>query len=72
MPGEIPVALTEAFSGDSGKQLQWNAFRRKGKLSAPELDEVISRLASFLQPILTGKGKGQTWRPESGWTTKRS
>ncbi len=68
IPAETPIALTERFSGDSGKQLQWNAFRRKGKLSAPDLGEVIEGLATFLKPLLTGKAKGQYWNPNSGWT----
>lgn len=72
IPAETPFALTDSFSGDSGKQLQWNAFRRKGKLSAPDLDEVIESLATFLTPLLTGEAKGQTWNPESGWTKESS
>ncbi|MGE9268248.1 MAG: nucleotidyl transferase AbiEii/AbiGii toxin family protein, partial [Verrucomicrobiales bacterium] len=68
LPAEPPLALTKTFSGDSGKQLQWNAFRRKGMLSAPDLSEVIESLSTFLAPLLTGEARGQHWHPESGWT----
>lgn len=71
IPSETPLALTKTFSNDSGKQLQWNAFLRKGKLAAPDLDEVIESLATFLTPLLTGEAKGQTWHPESGWTNNK-
>ncbi len=72
IPAETPLALTDAFSRDSGKQIQWNAFRRKGNLAAPDLGEVIESLATFLTPLLIGEAKGQTWHPESGWTNNKS
>lgn len=67
LPRKSPIALTETFSNDAGKILQWNAFRRKGKLSAPDLADVIGRVAAFLQPILTGEAEGQVWSLEIGW-----
>ena len=72
IPAKTPLALTGTFSVDSGKQLQWNAFRRKGQRDAPDLDEVIESLATFLIPLLTGEARGQTWHPESGWTLNKS
>ncbi|MDF1740808.1 MAG: nucleotidyl transferase AbiEii/AbiGii toxin family protein [Verrucomicrobiales bacterium] len=70
MPHEPPLALTEAFANDSGKTVQWKAFRRKGKLVAPELVEVVTDLSSFLEPVLFGEATGKIWIPESGWTGK--
>lgn len=72
IPAKTPLALTNTFSVDSGKQLQWNAFRRKGQRDAPDLDEVIESLATFLIPLLTGEARGQTWHTESGWTLNKS
>ena len=72
IPKNPPIALTEAFASDAGKILQWNAFRRKGRLSAPGLADVINKLAAFLQPILDGDAEGQVWSPETGWTESSS
>jgi hypothetical protein len=68
IPDEPPVALTDTFANDSGKKVQWDAFRRKGKLTAPELPEVIASLSGFLLPVLSGEARGQKWNPETGWT----
>lgn len=37
---------------DPNKVIQWNAFLRKSKLPAQELEEVIQRLHTFLYPVL--------------------
>lgn len=70
IPSTPPTALSEVFSRDAGKALQWNAFRKKGQLDAPELPEVIARLSEFLLPILSGEVRGKIWHPHSGWTTE--
>ncbi len=72
IPSAPPTALSEVFGRDDGKTLQWNAFRKKGQLDAPELPEVIARLSEFLLPILSGEARGQIWHPHSGWTTESS
>jgi len=72
IPANTPIALTEVFANDSGKALQWQAFRRKGKLHVPDLPEIITRLSRFLGPLLSGEAAGQTWNPESGWHEKPS
>ena len=72
IPSTPPAALSEFFSRDDGKTLQWNAFRKKGQLDAPELPEVIARLAEFLMPILSGEVRGKIWHPHCGWTTESS
>ncbi len=72
IPKDPPIALTELFANDSSKTLQWNAFRRKGKLAAPELPEVMARLSEFLLPLLSGEAQGKIWQPESAWTHKSS
>ena len=72
IPANPPIALTEVFANDSGKALQWQAFRRKGKFHVPDLPEIITRLFRFLGPLLSGEAAGQTWNPESGWHEKPS
>lgn len=51
-PSEAPLALTTAFADDRQKQVQWNAFQRKGRLSPMPLTEVIGNLSAFLMPIM--------------------
>lgn len=72
IPSTPPTALSEVFSRDDGKTLQWNAFRKKGQLDAPELPEVIAKLSEFLLPIFSGEVRGQIWHAHSGWTTESS
>jgi len=51
---ETPVSLTEEFSRDKLKIIQWNAFVRKSGIEqdVPELPEIISDLCTFLLPPL--------------------
>jgi len=72
LPGETPFALTEKFSKDNGKQIQWKAFLRKNKLTGVPFEEVISQLNQFLLPLLTSEASELEWLPESGWTAKPS
>ena len=67
IPKDPPIALTDTFANDSSKTLQWDAFRRKGKLAAPELAEVIARLSDFLLPLLSGEAQGKIWHSSEGW-----
>ncbi|MBP9233197.1 MAG: nucleotidyl transferase AbiEii/AbiGii toxin family protein [Hyphomonadaceae bacterium] len=54
VPDDVPVALTEAFARDAGKQTQWKAFLKRTTISmAPEpLPELIAFIASFVSPLL--------------------
>jgi len=74
LPSEAPLALTEAFSSDTGKQMQWNVFLRKNRLEAKPLDQVIGRLRDFLLPVILENPSPiqKTWIPETGWTQKNS
>ncbi len=71
LPVESPIALTAEFSGDEGKQKQWQAFLRKNKLSTQgaDLPQVIPILYDFLMPVAHAAAAGQifetTW-PEGG------
>jgi predicted nucleotidyltransferase component of viral defense system len=54
---KLPIALTEEFINDKGKQTQWNAFLRKNKLKQISLELVIDSLKEFFQPIIDSFGK---------------
>lgn len=71
-PEGLPPALTEAFATDATKQVQWKAFLRKNRLDGSPFEEIIARLSAFLVPVLTGKAKGRTWKPEIGWSREAS
>ncbi len=68
LPQEIPIALTEEFSNDKSKQIQWRAFLKKNKmLKVPvELDQIVKLISEFVTPIL------QTPQPPpTKWQNKR-
>jgi hypothetical protein len=44
MPNELPVGLSDAFSADTTKQIQWRAFLKKNRLDQAELPDLVSRL----------------------------
>lgn len=52
IPVAPPLALTEEFYADRPKQIQWEAFLRKGRLKIQEKDfsKVASLLRDFLMP----------------------
>ena len=50
IPLEAPMALTQAFALDSGKQRQWAAFVRDLAIDIPALETVVTDLAEFLMP----------------------
>lgn len=67
LPINPPLALTEEFYKDSGKQIQWTAFLRKGRLKIQEKDfgEVVSLLREFLMPPTIALAKKQLF--EAKW-----
>lgn len=73
-PTQVPVALTDEFINDKGKQTQWRAFLRKNRLDdATELREVIDLLRAFFFPLSEAIQIKQpyTARWESGsWTLR--
>jgi hypothetical protein len=70
---DIPVALTEQFSGDSDKLKQWGAFLRKGRLNGEgaSLEQTCSLLRTFLYPALRFLAQGKAglgcWQPKGPW-----
>ncbi len=75
-PKGLPVALTEEFTADSGKQVQWKAFIRKNKLEQNlGLTTVIDSLKGFFQPIIESIERQETlnavWENEN-WRFQNS
>lgn len=74
LPNEEPLVLTNAFSGDPVKQVQWRAFVNRGRLriQPPPLDAVITTLAGFLWPITlilrAHRQSAGMWRKHGPWT----
>jgi hypothetical protein len=58
MGPDLPAALTAAFGEDHGKQVQWSAFIRKGRLVVPDLPTTTTTVAAFVQPILAAARSG--------------
>lgn len=73
LPEQTPLALTGEFAADTGKQRQWDAFIRKGKLTpmTPALEEVLDALHHFLMPPTLALSQGddfdQLWLPRGPW-----
>lgn len=73
LPIETPRALTSDFSEDVGKQASWQAFLRKGRLSADgkTLAEVVEIIKEFLLSPTTSVAQGKVftkkWIPAKGW-----
>ncbi|GAG85983.1 unnamed protein product, partial [marine sediment metagenome] len=75
LPTQTPSGLSSTFYSDKQKNLQWNAFLRKGMLfsaSTPVLlEEVCNLLEVFLMPPTQALEKNQTftgqWQPGGPW-----
>jgi hypothetical protein len=54
VPSTPPVALTQTFAEDRGKQTQWTAFLARARLASSPvtLAEVVLALQEFLEPVL--------------------
>jgi predicted nucleotidyltransferase component of viral defense system len=72
LPERIPLALSDEFSGDSQKIVQWKAFLRKSDL---QLDDdfriIINNLRGFLLPPLNAAAKKEkfnySWKNGGPW-----
>lgn len=65
LPKQAPLALTDEFINDKGKQTQWRAFLRKNRLEGTtELREVIELLRRFFLPIIEASQQNQTLATE--------
>jgi hypothetical protein len=73
LPTEVPLALSDEFSGDPDKKTQWAAFlRRLGhEAGGTPLAEVTIALNEFLLPPVFVAGRAEafdrTWPPAGPW-----
>jgi predicted nucleotidyltransferase component of viral defense system len=73
LPSEVPLALSDEFSGDPGKKTQWAAFlRRLGhEAGGTPLAEVVEALNNFLVPLIIAAGSAEAfdraWPPGGPW-----
>jgi predicted nucleotidyltransferase component of viral defense system len=73
IPKEVPIALSESFGLDGGKQAQWKAFLQRSGVAAKTLtlSEVVGMIAPFLLPALrAGRADGplpSAWAPGGPW-----
>jgi predicted nucleotidyltransferase component of viral defense system len=60
LPQTVPLALTQEFSADKSKRIQWTAFVKRGRLmrEAPPFDKVVDALTRFLWPITEAVARG--------------
>lgn len=52
IPESTPIGLSDDFSADKAKRIQWAAFLRKNRLESPPLDEVVQGLSEWLVPLM--------------------
>lgn len=78
LPETVPLALTEEFAADVGKQAQWSAFVGKGRFRKPPgtLTEIMPLIRDFVIPPATALRRGDpfeaTWPPGGTWQQKSS
>ena len=61
VPAELPVGLTDEFSGDASRQALWNAFAKKNGLELEPLDVTFIRLRQAFECVFQ-----RSWTPVSG------
>jgi hypothetical protein len=68
-----PVAFSEAFIRDEGKQSQWKAFLRKNRMTGAQdtFEEAVNAVSLFLKPVVDGivnsKPVPATWKAPGPW-----
>jgi len=73
VPFDPPLALTDTFAGDAGKQTQWLAFtkRARNELPAPSLFDVISTIKNLLLSVIAAVSSSRDfnagWSPNGPW-----
>lgn len=73
LPTDVPLALTDAFADDAGKQTQWKAFVARADLSTQvvPLRDVLAELRAFLLSPLQAAAKPgdfrSSWPPSGPW-----
>ncbi len=73
LPVEVPLALSPEFSGDTGKQTQWQGFLNRMNLKgSTDLPQVVQRLRIFLlEPLEAARTDAvfdSNWAPDRPWS----
>ncbi len=73
LPTGEPLALSESFQQEAGRETQWRAFLKKGRLApaSTSLSDVIPLLREFLLPPLgalrEARPFSREWKPGGTW-----
>lgn len=73
LPDSEPIGLSEEFSGNGSKLLQWQGFvkRQRRQETAPSLREAVAMAHEFLMPVaasIFGSAPVPVrWSPSDGW-----
>lgn len=73
LPSSLPVALSQEFTTDASKQIQWAAFVRKSRTGeVAALGPVVDAIRTFLEEPLLAARSGSTfarrWAPPGIWS----
>jgi predicted nucleotidyltransferase component of viral defense system len=76
LPSGAPFGLTDEFAQDTQKQTQWQAFLRRNRLEALQLEVLVAALRDFLLPPIAAANVGnrfpQFWPAGGPWTPART
>lgn len=53
LPEALPIGLTDEFANDPSRESMWKAFLRKNELEQRSLVEVISRISTLIQSLMS-------------------
>jgi hypothetical protein len=76
VPSDPPLALTDTFASDAGKQTQWLAFTKRARIEqpAPSLFDVISNIKELMLPVTAAVSSNRdfnaTWPPNGPWNSR--
>ena len=68
-----PIGLTDAFSADPAKMIQWRAFLRRSRFieEAGDLERLVANVRSFALPLLAAAAAAEPftarWQPGGHW-----
>jgi Nucleotidyl transferase AbiEii toxin, Type IV TA system len=68
-----PIGLTQAYSDDAARAVQWRAFVRRSRFSesADDLVRLIAEIRPFALPVLSAAAAGDAfklrWKPGGPW-----
>jgi len=69
---EAPIGLTDAFSLDPARAVQWKAFARRSRFDAQSgLDDLVAQVRSFASSPLSAAARSDSfralWQPGGPW-----